>query len=349
MASKQWWLASSVASVGVLGLAVTTGVVALAARFIKDLTMPHQEYKDEDMQGPFALQWKLPEPEPEPPTQLQRTLLFRVPNGPMLRGDFWAQPHPAPTVIICHGYRVTRARLRPVAALEYQHGCNVLLFDFRGHGESEGDLTSGGTAEVRDLRAAIDLAAEQPETLPGQILVHGFSMGASVALLALPHPHVAAVIADSPYARLDDILRRLICWQLETESATWQPWLQITRKLLPSLAWSTVAMSSCVFRLRYHFALCAHPVARLCHWPRSTAPTPILLIHARRDSLIPIEHAERIATAAHAHHLTLESYYVDDDVHCGAYGFDPTRYVATLSAFVQRHTGFHFARPAPAI
>lgn len=349
MARKHWWLAGSLASVGLAGLAATTGVVALATRFITELTTPHRDFTDDDLQGPFALQWQAPEMVPEPSLQMQRTFLLRVPNGPLLHGDFWVQPQPAPTVILCHGYRVSRARLRPVAALEYQHGCNVLLFDFRGHGESEGNLTSGGAAEVRDLRAMIDFAAAQPETQPDQILIHGFSMGATVALLALPHPHVAAVIADSPYARLDDIMRRLVRWQLETESAAWKPWLCQARKLLPGVAWAIVAVSSWVFRVRFHFALFARPAVGLRHWPQRIASTPILLIHALRDPLIPMYHSERLATAAQGRHLILETYYVDDDVHCGAYGFAPACYVATLSAFVQRHTSFLFALPTAAV
>jgi hypothetical protein len=56
----------------------------------------------------------------------------------VLCGDFLAQPHPAPTIIICHGYRVSRDYMRSAAALAYTIlGCNLLLFDFRGHGESD--------------------------------------------------------------------------------------------------------------------------------------------------------------------------------------------------------------------
>ena len=350
MLRKHWWLASTAATVGMVSLAATSGVVALAAHFVAELTKPHQEYQDAEFAGVLAKAWAIPNPEPEPPSGLQRALRFHASHGPLLRGDFWAQPHPAPTVIVCHGYRISRAKLRSVAALEYQHGCNVLFFDFRGHGESEGVLTSGGIAEIADLRAAIDLAAAQPETLPGGVLIHGFSMGAAVALMALPHPDVAAVIADSPYARLDDILRRLVQWRLTTESNAWDPKLQRLRGMFPGVAWATVATSAALFRLRFHHELLARTDQRLRRWgpqPRHPAcVTPILLIHTTGDGMIPIAHSQRIAEAARLAHIPIETYFPAGDIHCGAYGADPATYVRTLCDFVERNTPFTFMRAA---
>jgi uncharacterized protein len=70
-------------------------------------------------------------------------------------------------------------------------GCNLLLFDFRGHGQGDSATISLGNAEVRDLQAAITVASEQPETLPGTVIIHGFSMEAAVALLIPPRPEIA--------------------------------------------------------------------------------------------------------------------------------------------------------------
>ncbi len=348
MLRKHWWLASTAATVGMVALAATTGVVALAARFVEELTRPHQEYADDEFAGILSKAWAVPEPEPEPPIALQRAIHFHAPHGPLLRGDFWAQPHPAPTVIVCHGYRISRARLRAVAALEYQHGCNVLTFDFRAHGESEGLMTSGGVAEIADLRAAIDLAAAQPETVPGGVLIHGFSMGAAVALMTIPHPHVAGVIADSPYARLDDILRRLIAWRLTTESGAWDPRLQRLRRMFPGVAWATVATSSALFRLRYHHELLARTDQRLrslASRPRRPAcTTPILLIHTTGDGMIPIAHSLRIAEVARLTNIPLVTYFPESDIHCGGYGTDPATYTRILCDFVGQHTPFTFAR-----
>jgi alpha/beta superfamily hydrolase len=111
---------------------------------------------------------------------------------------------------------------RSVAALEYSYGANILLFDYRGHGESMLKPTTCGNAEVHDLVAALNLVASQAETASGQVYIHGFSLGAAVALLLPPHPAVAGVIADSAYARLDDMIRVLILQILDQQTSGWR-------------------------------------------------------------------------------------------------------------------------------
>jgi alpha-beta hydrolase superfamily lysophospholipase len=331
------WIISTVSSISILGLAATTGLVLLAHHFVDELSRPHQLVDDQ------FFQWQVPPPMPEPPPSQQRSLMFHGPHGPLLRGEFWAQQHSAPTVVICHGYRVSRSQLRSVAALEYAFGYNTLLFDFRGHGESESVATSGGNAEVHDLRTAITVASQQAETLPGKIILHGFSMGASIALLSLPHPDVAAVIVDSPYSRLDEILRHIVHWHLTNESNSWQPAWHPLRDLFPAIAWFTVEVSKVVFRLRFGHALIARPES-FRQWKAKKRTKgimqhpypPILLIHGMNDELIPLSHAHRLVAAARAKKIPLETYFVEGAGHCEAYGYNPERYIEVLQGFASR-------------
>lgn len=327
----------------VIGLATGTGLVVtltsslavLAHYFVNELSQPHKVLDE------ALFSWEVPGFNKEPEQTSRRNILFKTVDGTLLCGEFWAQDHLRPTVVLCHGYRVSRAHLRTVAALEYAQGYNVFSFDFRGHGESDSVNTSGGNAEVHDLEAALVVAAKQPETLPGKIVIHGFSMGAAVALLMTPQPEVAAIIADSPYAHSDDILRRLIHHQLVQLSARrLPPWLHFT---LPILAWSTVLMSGMVFRLRFGYELFAHPARSFKRWKAKAKaaeallqpqPTPILLIHASGDQLIPLDHAVQIAAAAKAYKVPLETYFVDGSSHCGAYGHDPEQYVHAVHDFL---------------
>ncbi len=343
MAKWHWIVASASSSVAMLGLVATSGLMVIANHFIDDLTSPNASM---DEAAKLFGSWLVPNPEPEPPIELQRALSFHSRGGPLLRGDFWAQPHPAPTVVICHGYSISRARLRNVAALEYNSGFNILLFDFRGHGESEAVATSGGTAEVLDLQAAIDQAAAQPETLPGKIILHGFSMGAAIALLTPPRADVAGIIADSPYARLDEIIDRLINWRLAEASAGWRQPLSPLRRTFPAFARLLVRTSGLLFRMRFHYRLLAQPATAMRQWfaPRAKLaeahqPIPLLLIHAIDDPLIPLDHAHQIVAAAHASHTPLEILFVATDAHCGAYGHDPQSYVDAIQRFVARYLG----------
>lgn len=338
MEARHRWALSVATSTGVLGLAITSGVVLLAHRLVDEFSRPHLVVDEK------GFTWKMPVKVPEPPRSCQHPLTFQTTDGTLLCGDFWTQPQPAPTVVFSHGYRTPRKHLRPAAALEYATGYNVLLFDYRGHGESESVITSAGMAEVRDLEAAITVASLQPETLPGKIILHGFSMGASIALLVLPHPDVAAVIADSPYARMDQIIQRIIETRLTMESASWPASFHYLRHLFPAVASATTTACAIDFRLRFGHELIARPDTSFKR--RKTAPKgvpgshpypPILLIHAQGDDFIPIAQAHQLVEAAQENGILLETYFVNDPIHCGAYGYDPDQYVATIQQFLARH------------
>lgn len=337
MSEQRRWAIGIATSTGIIGLTVTSSLAVLAHFFVNEFSRPHSPLRDID------LTWDVPEPIGEPPVSLQHPLLFNASDGTLLCGEFWAQPQPAPTIVLCHGYRISRDHLRPVAELEYTHGYNVLFFDFRGHGDSDSVFTSAGNAEVLDLEAALFAASQQPETLPGKIIIHGFSMGASVALLMSPHPDVAAIIADSPYARSDDIMRRIVCHWLAEKSNQWRPLFWPLRGLFPAIAWCTVVLSTIDFRLRFGFNVVARPVTSFKRWKLRSQTTlhkqvsPILLIHSAGDTLIPIEHAHQIVAEAKAHGVTLETYFVEQVNHCGAYGYHPLRYKSVVHSFLHRH------------
>ncbi|HEY4383818.1 MAG TPA: alpha/beta hydrolase, partial [Ktedonobacteraceae bacterium] len=273
-------------------------------------------------------------------------------------------------VILCHGYRTSRTHLRSVATLNYACGYNVMLFDFRGHGNSDSVTTSGGKAEVRDLEAAIEVARRQPETKVGQIILHGFSMGAAVALMMPLHPEVVAIIADSPYARSEDILRRLVAYRLEQESLAHLPAFRPHPHVYSVLAWGTLVFSMILFRIRFGYGFVAHPPENFKRWreredrlkrrvfvasigrlvkrwthkgenvpPLEQCNVPILLIHARQDPLIPFSHAQTIAAAAKINHIPLETYFADCNVHCGVYGINPAQYYHILYDFLAQALG----------
>jgi alpha-beta hydrolase superfamily lysophospholipase len=330
MLEQHRWTIGVATSTSILGLTVTSGLIMLANHFVNEFSHPHVLQEMEE----FNL--TVSQIEPEPPRALQRPLVFQTSDGMLLCGEFWAHPHPAPTVIICHGYRASRALLRPAAAVEYTLGYNVLLFDFRGHGDSESVRTSGGNAEVRDLEAAITVAGMQPETLPNTIIIHGFSMGAAIALLIPPHREVAAIIADSPFARSDEILRRLVKYHLTTK-------LRQLRTLIPAVAWMIVATAVIVYRMRFGHTFVARPDATFKRWVRrakraraAQQPIPILLIHASGDELIPIAHAHRLMLRAQTYGIPLETYFVDHPIHCGAYMYNPEQYTAVIQEFLAR-------------
>jgi uncharacterized protein len=336
--SMTLWFTSIVSFIFVVGLAIGGVMLVLGRRFLKEFTRPGVTVEPGTPQWGG---WTFPESAAEPPKELQRVVTFQSADGALLRGEFWAQTQSAPTIIISHGFHFPSVHFRSVAALEYAHGANILLFDYRGHGESVLIPTTCGNAEINDLVAAVDVAASQPETSHGQVYIHGFSMGAAVAILLPPHAAVAGIIADSPYARLDEMIRMIITQILDQELSNWRGPARAVRILIPALTHLTFLGGRLLFHARYRYSLQArpdrtigdHPVGQTLRATGTMSP-PILLIHAKDDPMVAHHHARRLVAAARTAGRSLQEYYTPCAIHCGSYGHDPHRYMALLQEFV---------------
>ena len=106
----------------------------------------------------------------------------------------------APTVVLAHGWRANKSTMLDRAALLHDN-YNLLLFDFRNHGQSSDAPTTQGVRERGDLRAMLDWLEATKD--PGAIAVLGVSMGGATALAeAGSDDRVDAVIAESTHASL---------------------------------------------------------------------------------------------------------------------------------------------------
>jgi fermentation-respiration switch protein FrsA (DUF1100 family) len=113
-----------------------------------------------------------------------------------------------PTVIVCHGLGANRSDFTEMAAWLSRDGFNVLLFDFRGHGESERKASTFGYLEQNDLLGALEFVKGRDDV--DRIAVYGFSMGGAVAILTASRTdEIRAVIADSSYTTLKEQGKRL--------------------------------------------------------------------------------------------------------------------------------------------
>lgn len=107
-------------------------------------------------------------------------------------------------VIGCHGIGSDRTSLIPFARTMSRRGYDVLLFDFRARGRSGGSRCTIGYRETDDVLAAVAWAGAHPPTRGLPIALYGQSMGAASAILAAARsPQVRAVVAESPFSRLD--------------------------------------------------------------------------------------------------------------------------------------------------
>lgn len=117
-------------------------------------------------------------------------------DGLQLFGWF-LQGQKQPVVILLHGLGATSLSMSYPARLLQKAGYNVLLFDFRAHGDSQGD-TITGTMEVNDVFGALDYLAGRPDVDASQVGILGVSYGAVIALYAASQtPAIKAVILES--------------------------------------------------------------------------------------------------------------------------------------------------------
>ena len=247
-------------------------------------------------------------------------------GSPMCGWLFLNEPS-APAILACGGYRGRRADLLGISSALWRAGFNVLLFDYRGHGDTGGDTPGPvtlGYRELADARAALAcLRARLPRAAVGVI---GFSMGAAVALMvAAREPSVRAVIADSPFTSQRDIVRYRL------RRAAGRAASPLTAPLGDAIVW--LADRRLRTRLGFGFA----DVQPLRDVSRLTQP--LLLIHGEADREVPVEHSRRIARAAEQAGVPLETWFIPRASHCEAYFLDRPTYCRRAVEFFKRHVG----------
>ena len=132
-------------------------------------------------------------------------VFFNTEDGLSLNG--WFVPGTTDVTWLCFhgnggniGHRATE-----VALLNHHLGVNLLIFDYRGYGNSPGAPTERGT--YRDARAALSYLQERPDIDPKRIIYFGHSLGTAVAVeLAVAAPPLALILV-SPFASVQDMAR----------------------------------------------------------------------------------------------------------------------------------------------
>lgn len=106
-------------------------------------------------------------------------------------------------VVLMHGAGSTRSGVLEHAAVLAANGYGVLLFDARGHGESEGQGQDFGWYGESDARGAVDFLTGQPKVSPARVGLVGLSMGGESAIGAAgADDRVAAVVAEGATHRV---------------------------------------------------------------------------------------------------------------------------------------------------
>ncbi len=108
-----------------------------------------------------------------------------------------------PVVIMAHGFAARMDfGLHPFADAFVKAGMAVLMFNYRGFGQSEGDtrFLVNPFMHVQDWKAALEYVKKRAEIDPTRIALWGSSFsGGHVLSVAAEHPEVRAVSAQVPF------------------------------------------------------------------------------------------------------------------------------------------------------
>lgn len=107
-------------------------------------------------------------------------------------------------VVFCHGITWTRYGMFKYLEPFLDGSWNILLYDHRAHGESEGRYPTYGFREKEDLGKMIAFARQQGLHTTGEtLLLYGESMGSATVLQYLPlDDSVTAAVVDCPFNSL---------------------------------------------------------------------------------------------------------------------------------------------------
>lgn len=149
----------------------------------------------------------VPFPDSLPELAALTPVSFVTTDGLTIRG-WYLPPRNRALVILTHGFGENRTQMLPPARFLARHGYGILLFDWRSHGESDGDISTWGYREQDDLRAALDFLTAHPEVDQRRVGAVGFSIGGSaVAQVAATDQRISAVVLEGTYTSLRDVIR----------------------------------------------------------------------------------------------------------------------------------------------
>ena len=258
---------------------------------------------------------------------------FEADDGSTLRG--WlvhARADPRLGIVTAHGGGSDRREYLRMLPILNRAGYPVLLFDFREHGVSDGSGRgiSLGVREHRDVIAAVRHLRQT--TGVARVAVIGGSMGgASVILAAAESDEIDAVIAEHPAASLESWVVHMLSSQMgqaiaDDFAAQGEAAPALLRGAAGAGWWSRLVVRFVTWRID------ANPAFDPVDVIHRIAPRPLLLMHGKRDRMVPVSHAYTLfARASHPKELWIHP----DSDHESFFNLDPDAWSARVLSFLE--------------
>ena len=193
-----------------------------------------------------------------------------------------------------------------------EKGHNVLLFDLRGRGESEGVARALSNID-EDIGGAFDYLIDRGHTLD-HICLMGFCSGAVQACIYASRNDTEMLILDGCFISVPTMVVRQAATTMAPEF----------------LAWVFIPGCFLITKLVYGYEL-VNPIDVV-----GDVQCPILFIHEELDEFTSLEETERLYNAAT--NPANEIWEVKDSDHSQAFLNYPEEYAGRISNFVKKHS-----------
>lgn len=224
-------------------------------------------------------------------------------DGTRLSGWFIpAVGKPRGTVIHFHGNAQNMTAHFGFVSWLPSRGFNLFVFDYRGYGKSAG--SAGRRGVYQDSLAALDYVSTRPDIDQKRLLVLGQSLGGANAIAALAarlSGGIRAVAIDSAFASYRGMVRDKIAEM---------PFLSFFKGPLSRLLIGNDYSADAVIA--------------------SIAPTPLLIIHGTKDSVVPYSHGQRLFELARE---PKQFWTIEGADHTEAFADSTSEYCTRLVAF----------------
>ena len=234
------------------------------------------------------------------------SVTFESSDGLNLKAWFIPSDKSNNTIIVMHGYPTNKADVLPFSMFLLKK-FNVFLFDFRSFGESEGSYTTVGFKEVNDLDGAVNYLENRKDVK--NIGALGFSLGGSVALMN-KNNDIKAIVSDSAYSNLNNMIESMY----KNFYFLKYPFVQLTRiygKMFFNVDLKDVSPATAIKNIN----------------------KPVLIIHGKKDSQIPVNEANVLHNA----NKKTELWVVDNADHGATYALNKVEYEKRVLEFFEKH------------
>jgi uncharacterized protein len=130
-------------------------------------------------------------------------------DGATLHALWFRVPEPQGVILYLHGNAGSLRSWGTVAPELVAYGYDLLIFDYRGYGQSSGQIQSESQLHADAAAVAAWVLARYPET---PLVLYGRSLGSALAVRLAAEHQPRLLILESPFYSLEHLARRQFPW-----------------------------------------------------------------------------------------------------------------------------------------